>query len=128
MARRSSQRLRAPGAVMADARRSRIRHDADGWSARSKVAVVLELLRGADIASVRERYDVALGDLLSWRDRFLAGGEAYLTESPGSTSIDPAGSLKRLVAALEADDSGAAAQSIGLGDWETQRVKRNQRR
>lgn len=48
------------------------------WSARRKVSVVLELLRGADLESVSRRHGVTAATLSTWRDEFLASGEAGL--------------------------------------------------
>lgn len=44
------------------------------WSARRKVSVILELLRGADLESTSRKYRVTAATLTQWRDRFLAGG------------------------------------------------------
>src|ERR1043165_6095623 len=48
------------------------------WSAKRKVSVVLELLRGADLESTSRKYRVTAATLTEWRDRFLAGGETGL--------------------------------------------------
>jgi len=48
------------------------------WSARRKVAVVLELLRGDDLETLSRKYAVTAATLSAWRDSFLAGGEAGL--------------------------------------------------
>ena len=48
------------------------------WSAKRKMAVVLELLRGEDLESVSQKYAVTAATLSWWRDAFLVGGEASL--------------------------------------------------
>jgi transposase-like protein len=48
------------------------------WSAKRKVSVILELLRGADLESASRKYRVTAATLSQWRDRFLAGGEVGL--------------------------------------------------
>jgi hypothetical protein len=44
------------------------------WSAKRKVSVVLELLRGADLESASRKHRVTAATLSEWRDRFLTGG------------------------------------------------------
>ena len=46
------------------------------WSAKRKMSVVLELLRGADLEATSRKHRVTIATLTQWRDRFLAGGEA----------------------------------------------------
>lgn len=48
------------------------------WSAKRKMAVVLELLRGEDLESLSRKYAVTAATLSDWRDAFLASGEAGL--------------------------------------------------
>src|SRR3954447_12666216 len=48
------------------------------WSAKRKLTVILELLRGADLESTSRKYRVTAATLSQWRDRFLAGGEVGL--------------------------------------------------
>lgn len=48
------------------------------WSAKRKMAVVLELLRGEDLESVSRKHAVTAATLSAWRDAFLASGEAGL--------------------------------------------------
>jgi transposase-like protein len=43
-----------------------------------KEAVILELLRGADLESTSRKHRVTAATLTEWRDPFLAGGEAIL--------------------------------------------------
>jgi len=48
------------------------------WSAKRKVSVVLELLRGADLETTSRKHRITVATLTLWRDRFLTGGEAIL--------------------------------------------------
>ncbi len=48
------------------------------WSAKRKVSVVLELLRGEDLESLSRKYAVTAATISDWRDAFLASGEAGL--------------------------------------------------
>jgi hypothetical protein len=48
------------------------------WSAKRKLSVVLELLRGADLESTSRKYAVTVATLSQWREAFLAAGEAGL--------------------------------------------------
>lgn len=50
------------------------------WSDEEKTAIVLELLRGEDAASVFTRHGVSAAQAYRWRDRFLEGGRAALTD------------------------------------------------
>ncbi len=45
------------------------------WSARRKVTVVLELMRGAELEATSRKYAVTAATLTGWRDAFLQGGE-----------------------------------------------------
>ena len=48
------------------------------WSARRKVSVVIELLKGESLESLSRRHGVTAAKLSQWRDDFVAGGEARL--------------------------------------------------
>ena len=48
------------------------------WSARRKMTVVLELLRGAELEATSRKYGVTAATLTGWREAFLEGGEAGL--------------------------------------------------
>ena len=48
------------------------------WSAKRKMSVVIELLRGAELESLSRKYAVTAAALSAWRDAFLAAGEAGL--------------------------------------------------
>ena len=60
---------RATEAAPDSARRGKVR-----WSARRKVTVVLELMRGVDLEATSRKYAVTAATLTSWRDAFLQGG------------------------------------------------------
>lgn len=68
------------------------------WSARRKVSVVLELLRGADLESVSRRHGVTAATLSTWRDEFLAHGEAGLKRRETHVEDEETQRLKRVVA------------------------------
>ena len=48
------------------------------WSAKRKVSVVLELLRGVDLETLRRRHGVTAASISGWRDTILAAAEAGL--------------------------------------------------
>jgi transposase len=70
------------------------------WSARRKVSVVLELLRGADLESVSRRHGVTAATISEWREAFLAGGEAHLKAREVAVEDDETRRLKNVVAAV----------------------------
>ena len=53
-------------------------HGKGRWSAKRKMGVVLELLRGDDLETLSRKYAVTAATVSAWRDAFLAGGEASL--------------------------------------------------
>jgi len=65
------------------------------WSAKRKVSVVLELLRGNDLESTSRKHRVTLATLSEWRDRFLAGGEACLKSRETDVEDEEKKRLKR---------------------------------
>jgi transposase-like protein len=73
------------------------------WSARRKVSVVLELLRGADLESVSRRHGVTAAKLSQWREEFLAGGEARLKHREEAVEDEDTRRLKSVVADLATD-------------------------
>jgi transposase-like protein len=73
------------------------------WSARRKVSVVLELLRGADLESVSRRHGVTAATLSTWRDEFLASGEAGLKRREVQVEDEETRRLKSVVADLATD-------------------------
>jgi|SRR5689334_10008674 len=74
------------------------------WSARRKVSVVLELLRGADLESTSRKYRVTAATLSSWRDRFLVGGEACLKSREVDVDDEEKRRLKSVVASVSVDN------------------------
>ncbi len=74
------------------------------WSAKRKVSVVLELLRGADIESTSRKYRVTAATLSEWRDRFLAGGEAILKSREVDVEDEEKRRLKSVVASVSVDN------------------------
>jgi len=48
------------------------------WSAKRKMSVVLELLRGAYLETTSRKYGVTAATLSKWREAFLAAGEEDL--------------------------------------------------
>ena len=68
------------------------------WSARRKVSVVVELLRGADLESLSRRHGVTAATLSGWRDDFLASGEAGLKRREVQIDDEETERLKRVVA------------------------------
>ena len=48
------------------------------WSAKRKLSVILELLRGADLEATSRKHRVTVATLTEWREAFLTHGEAGL--------------------------------------------------
>lgn len=76
----------------------------DSWSAKRKVSVILELLRGADLESTSRKHRVTAATLSAWRDRFLAGGEANLKTRETDTDDEDKRRLKSVVASVSVDN------------------------
>ena len=74
------------------------------WSAKRKVSVILELLRGADLESTSRKHRVTAATLSAWRDRFLAGGEANLKTRETDTDEEEKRRLKSVVASVSVDN------------------------
>lgn len=74
------------------------RTGAGRWSSRRKTAVVLELLRGADIESSSRKYRVTAATLTEWREGFLAAGEAGLKSREANPEDEEKRRLKSAVA------------------------------
>lgn len=74
------------------------------WSARRKMSVVLELLRGADLESTSRKHRVTGATLSQWRDRFLAAGEASLKSREVDVEDEEKRRLKSVVAAVSVDN------------------------
>jgi transposase-like protein len=73
------------------------------WSARRKVSVVIELLRGESLESLSRRHGVTAAKLSQWRDEFLAGGEARLKHREEAVEEEDTRRLKSVVADLATD-------------------------
>ena len=63
-------------------------------SARRKQEAVLRLLRGEDLELVSRALGVTAAELGSWRDQFLAGGEASLKSRPADVRDAEIGRLQ----------------------------------
>lgn len=74
------------------------------WSAKRKVSVILELLRGADLETTSRKYRVTAATLSQWRDRFLAGGEAGLKSRETNIDDEEKRRLKSVVATVSVDN------------------------
>jgi len=74
------------------------------WSAKRKVSVILELLRGADLESTSRKHRVTVATLSAWRDRFLAGGEASLKTREADVDDEEKRRLKSVVASVSVDN------------------------
>jgi hypothetical protein len=87
-----------------DAPESSARAGAGRWSAKRKISVVLELLRGADLESTSRKYRVTAATLIEWRDRFLAGGEAGLKTREADVDDEERRRLKSVVATVSVEN------------------------
>jgi transposase len=74
------------------------------WSAKRKVSVILELLRGADIELTSRKHRVTVATLTEWRERFLAGGEAILKSREADVEDEEKRRLKSVVASISVDN------------------------
>jgi len=80
------------------------RAGAGRWSAKRKVSVVLELLRGADLEATSRKYRVTVATLTEWRDHFLASGETGLKTREVAVDDEENRRLKSVVANLSVDN------------------------
>jgi hypothetical protein len=69
-------------------------------SARRKQEAVLRLLRGQDLELVSRELGVTAAELSSWRDQFLAAGEASLKSRPADARDAEIGRLQAKVGEL----------------------------
>ena len=69
-------------------------------SARRKQGAVLRLLRGEDLELVSRELAVPAAEVSSWRDAFLAAGEASLKTRPADSRDVEIGRLKAKVGEL----------------------------
>jgi hypothetical protein len=53
------------------------------WSSRRKTALILELLRGANLESTSRKYRLTVATMSDWRDQFLARRRGKLEEPRG---------------------------------------------
>ena len=74
------------------------------WSARRKVSVILELLRGADLESTSRKYRVTAATLSAWRERFLLGGESGLKSRQAEVDDEEKRRLKSVVASVSIEN------------------------
>ena len=74
------------------------------WSAKRKVSVILELLRGADLESTSRRYRVTAATLIQWRDGFLASGELGLKSRESEVEDEERRRLKSVVASISVEN------------------------
>jgi transposase len=74
------------------------------WSAKRKVSVILELLRGADVESTSRKYRVTAATLTEWRDRFLVGGETGLKTRESDVDDEERRRLKSVVATVSVEN------------------------
>jgi transposase len=74
------------------------------WSAKRKVSVVLELLRGADLESTSRKYRVTVATITEWRERFLAGGESAVKRREVDVEDEEKRRLKSVVASVSVDN------------------------
>ena len=87
-----------------DAPESSARVGGGRWSAKRKVSVSLEILRGADLESTSRKYRVTAATLIEWRDRFLAGGEAGLKSREADVEDEERRRLKSVVASVSVEN------------------------
>ena len=74
------------------------------WSARRKMTVVLELLRGAELEATSRKYGVTAATLTHWREAFVEGGEAGLKIRATDVVDDERKTLKSVVTNLVMDN------------------------
>ena len=74
------------------------------WSAKRKVSIILEILRGADLESTSRKNRVTIATLTQWRDRFLANGEIGLKSREVGTEDEEKRRLKSVVASISVEN------------------------
>ena len=74
------------------------------WSAKRKLSVILELLRGLDLEAASRKHRVTIATLTEWRDRFLAGGEASLKSRETEVDDEERRRLKSVVATVSVEN------------------------
>ncbi len=67
------------------------------WTAKRRVALVLELLRGdTSVAEAARKHGLTVADIEEWKDRFLAGAENALRSRPFDDEGQKDREIKRL--------------------------------
>ena len=74
------------------------------FSSRRKMEAVLRLLRGEELDAVSRELGVTAATLSSWRDEFLAAGQAGLKTHASSEPEDQTRDLKALIGELTIDN------------------------
>jgi transposase len=87
-----------------DAPESSAKAGAGRWSAKRKVSVVLELLRGADLESTSRKYRVTAATLIEWRDRVLTSAEVGLKSRETDVEDEERRRLKSVVATVSVEN------------------------
>ena len=78
--------------------------DRGRFSARRKTETVLRLLRGEDLERLSRELGVTAATLSTWRDDFLAGGQAALKSRPADDRDDEIARLRAKVGELTMDN------------------------
>ena len=67
------------------------------WTAKRRVALVLEILRGdTSVAEAARKHALTVADIEDWRERFLAGAENALRSRPADEDGQKDREIKRL--------------------------------
>ena len=67
------------------------------WTAKRRVALVVELLRGdTSVAEAARKHGLTVADVEDWRERFLAGAENALRSRPADEDGQKDREIKRL--------------------------------
>ena len=67
------------------------------WTAKRRVALVIELLRGdTSVAEAARKHGLTVAELEDWRERFLAGAENALRSRPADEDGQKDRDIKRL--------------------------------
>jgi len=87
-----------------DAPESSARAGGGRWSAKRKVSVILDLLRGADMESTSRKHRVTVATLTKWRDRFLTHGEGGLKSRELDVEDEEKRRLRSVVASVSVEN------------------------
>jgi transposase-like protein len=67
------------------------------WTAKRRVALVLEILRGdTSVAEAARKHGLTIAELEDWRERFLSGAENALRSRPTDEDGQKEREIKRL--------------------------------